>query len=61
MNYPATLYKEETTPEGYAFIPVLTKDILQEYTEFLLKNGYVDDDVWTEKPTAIDRFINKEK
>lgn len=38
--------------------------ILEEYTDFLCKNHYVDDDVWAEEPKAIDRFIsliNQEK
>jgi hypothetical protein len=31
---------------------------LQEYTEFLLKEGYCDSDVVSEGNTAIDRFLN---
>jgi hypothetical protein len=34
----------------------MLKDILTDYTEFLLKNGYVDSDVYAE-PTVIDRFL----
>jgi len=36
---------------------------LQEYNEFIIKEGYADDDLWQELPTAIERFkkiINKE-
>ena len=36
------------------------KDVLTEYTEFLLKEGYCDSDVYCEPPTAIDRFMHKE-
>ena len=36
------------------------KDILTEYTNFLLKSGYCDTDVKDELPTAIDRFMHPE-
>lgn len=32
------------------------KQTVEEYTEFLLKNSYVDDDVWSEG--VIERFFN---
>jgi len=32
--------------------------LLEEYTRFLLDNGYTDSDVYDELPTAIDRFLN---
>jgi len=32
-------------------------DLLTEYTDFLLKYGYCDTDVYCEPPTAIDRFL----
>jgi hypothetical protein len=32
------------------------EEILKEYTDFLVKEGYCDDDVWTENPTARERF-----
>jgi hypothetical protein len=35
-----------------------SKLILTEYTDFLLKNGYVDTDVYQEPPSAIDRFMH---
>lgn len=38
------------------YIPFL----LEEYTKFLLKYGYVDDDVWCEYPKAITRFLKGE-
>jgi len=31
---------------------------LQEYTEYLLENGYCDTDVVSEGNTSIDRFLN---
>ena len=33
------------------------KDLLTDYTDFLLKNGYCDTDVYCEPPSAIDRFL----
>ena len=33
------------------------KDTLTQYTEFLLKEGYCDSDVYCEPPSAIDRFL----
>ena len=45
--------KEERIKE---LIQSLLNEQLDEYTKFLLDCGYVDDDVWAEKPTAIDRF-----
>jgi len=35
------------------------KDLLTEYTDFLLKNGYCDSDVYSEPPSAIDQYLNK--
>lgn len=34
------------------------KDLIEEYTVFLLKNSYCDSDVYSEPPSAIDRFLN---
>jgi len=34
-----------------------SKDLLTEYTDFLLKEGYCDSDVYCEPPSAIDRFL----
>jgi len=34
------------------------KEILTDYTDFLLKHGYCDTDVYCEPPTAIDRFMH---
>lgn len=31
--------------------------ILEDYNKFLMKYHYTDDDVWCEKPTAIERFL----
>ena len=33
------------------------KDLLEEYTRWLLKEGYTDTDVYDEPPTAVDQFI----
>jgi len=35
------------------------KEILEDYTQFLLNHGYVDTDVWAELPSAIDRFMHQ--
>lgn len=38
--------------------------ILKDYTDFLLKEGYCDSDVYDDTPTAIDQFLlilNKKK
>ena len=35
-----------------------TKNELKRYTDFLLKEGYVDCDVYCEPPTAIGRFLD---
>lgn len=32
---------------------------LEDYTRFLCDAGYTDSDVWSEEPTAIERFKNK--
>ena len=37
-----------------------SKNLLTEYTDFLLKNGYCDTDVYCEPPSAIDRFFHPE-
>ena len=33
------------------------KDLLTEYTDFLVKHGYCDTDVYYEPPSTIDRFL----
>ena len=33
------------------------KQHLKDYTDFLLKNGYCDTDVYSEPPTAIDQYL----
>jgi hypothetical protein len=35
-------------------------ELLKRYTDFLLKNGYTDTDVYAEPPTAIDEFMKTE-
>ena len=34
-------------------------EVLEKYNEFLEENGYADDDLWCEPPTAIDKFFLK--
>lgn len=36
-------------------------DILDAYTQYLLDHGYVDSDVYSEPPTALDDFIATSK
>lgn len=38
-----------------------TCDLLDRYTEFLQKEGYIDTDATLEHPTAIDMFLKKDK
>ena len=33
------------------------KDILTDFLDFLLKEGYCDSDVYSEPPTAIDQYL----
>jgi hypothetical protein len=35
-------------------------ELLEKYNEFLEKEGYADDDLWCEPPTAIDGFLGTE-
>jgi len=35
----------------------LEKDVLTDFLDFLLKNGYCDTDVYSEPPTAIDQYL----
>ena len=44
-----------------AFISQEIKDQLARYSMFLLRNGYVDDDVWCEEPAAIDRYLQSKE
>jgi len=32
--------------------------VLVDYTDFLLKYGYVDSDVYTEEPKAVERYLS---
>ena len=31
--------------------------IIHDYSEWLSKNGYIDDDWWAEEPTSINRYL----
>ena len=33
------------------------KDVLTDFLDFLLKEGYCDSDVYSEPPTAIDQYL----
>lgn len=51
----------EETPQSvndkvarYGFV----MNLLKEYTDYLLKNGYCDTDVYSESPTSIDDFMS---
>lgn len=33
-------------------------DLLEKYSDFLHKNGYIDTDYYTEEPKAVDRFLD---
>lgn len=35
--------------------------LLEDYSKFLEESGYLDDDWWCEKPTAIERFKAERK
>jgi len=37
-----------------------TKSELTNFLDFLLKNGYCDSDVYSEPPSAIDRYMHPE-
>lgn len=45
------------------FIQITDKDIelLERYTKFLQKNGYIDSDATSEEPYALDEFIKQER
>jgi len=38
---------------------LLLSEALEDYTRFLLKYNYVDDDVWSEEPNAIERYLSE--
>ncbi len=40
------------------YVIELVKDELTTFLDFLLKNGYCDSDVYSEPPTAIDRYMH---
>jgi hypothetical protein len=49
------------TPEDVIkIVSVAVKLQLKAYTDFLLEAQYCDSDVYSEEPTAIDRFMNPE-
>jgi len=42
-------------------IKVSIHEVLDDYSRFLEKNGYMDCDWYSEEPTAIDRYLNNIK
>jgi len=61
--------KPTIRPEYYDQIRIFLKQAmermeistLKKYTNFLLNHNYVDDDVWCEEPTAIDRYLKEKR
>jgi hypothetical protein len=43
------------------FIFKSIQEVLEDYNKFLLKNNYIDADVYAEEPTAIERFLDEYK
>jgi hypothetical protein len=46
--------------EAIKMLEEYKKDLLTDFLEFLLKEGYVDSDVYSEPPTAIDKYLHPE-
>ncbi len=38
---------------------VMINEILDDYTDFLIKNGYMDTDAVFEEPKAVERFLKQ--
>jgi len=34
------------------------ESVVEDYTDFLIKHGYVDSDVYTEEPKAVERYLS---
>ena len=56
-HYPS-MHRSYNWQEVTSLMDSYSKYMLYEYTEFLLKNGYCDTDVYCEPPSAIDRFFH---
>ena len=57
-----TFYKHYLDVDGIAkwmddYNDQFKKDILTDFLDFLLKEGYCDTDVYCEPPTAIDQYL----
>lgn len=55
------LPKNRIILDGNEFVHIMEeygKTLLTDYTEFLLKHGYCDSDVYCEPPSAIDRYMH---
>jgi hypothetical protein len=58
QNYPVTKKIYSNINDVKYLMDQYLKINLQEYTEYLLENGYCDIDVFCEGNTSIDRFLN---
>ena len=61
-NYYAKGYRNGIKETLNTIIEALEEqkiEILEKYNKFLIKNNYADDDLWNEKPTAIERFLEE--
>lgn len=56
---PVIIHKENIIDFLRREIAQAREESVLEYTDFLLKHGYVDSDVWAEKPTASERFFSQ--
>ena len=63
LNYTGTTQKELDWYKSMfeKMINSFKIDILDEYNNFLLKNGYTDTDIISEQPTALDQFLILDK
>jgi hypothetical protein len=46
--------------EGFVISEFDLRTVLQAYSEYLFKFGYIDTDWFAEEPKAIDQYINEE-
>ena len=58
VSLPSGKIVELDTTKLDANLNEVIKEELENYTQFLLRNGYCDSDVYCEPPTAIDRYFH---
>ena len=68
IRFPQSAGDNDLTPDEELIIELyenresyakeLVKDELTKFLDFLLKNGYCDSDVYSEPPSAIDRYMH---